>query len=433
MKMFLLLFIVFASSPLFAKGIGASKALGLQECYELAVMKSESLGMKESEIKIQEALYWQAISTAFPQIHARVTPTWEDQSYTPNINRSNSSTASSSRKIPTMDSLEGKVTVAQPLFRGFREFSAAGAAKESQAAKGFEWKRAREVLYEEVAGAFYQWIQYEEDLKLILDLQQTLMNRVAEMQRRVNLGKSRPSELISVQSDLAESRVNEQQTRALFQATQELLAFLTGVPSRDLQIKKNDQKWNVRLLEDYLKEIDYRPDYLATLAVERAGRKKVAVVQAEHLPSIDLSADYSLIQEPRTKGDWKVLLTIDLPIFEGGIVEARIKEQKALLRQSQLQIERLKRSADQEIRTLFSNFNSSSLERIRLHEWVALAEENYTLQKQDYEKGVVSQLEVMDALKRRTEAKRRYSSLAQENQLDWVKLHVASGISASNQ
>ena len=394
-------------------------------------MKSESLGMKESEIKIQEALYWQAISTAFPQIHARVTPTWEDQSYTPNMNRSNSSSVSSSRKIPTMDSCEGKVTVAQPLFRGFREFSAAGAAKENQAAKGFEWKRAREVLYEEVAGAFYQWIQYEEDLKLILDLQQTLMNRVAEMQRRVNLGKSRPSELISVQSDLAESRVNEQQTRALFQATQELLAFLTGVPSKEIQIKKNDQKWNVRLLEDYLKEIDYRPDYLATLAAERGARKKVAVVQAEHLPSIDLSADYSLIQEPRSKGDWKVLLTMDLPIFEGGIVEARIKEQKALLRQNQLQIERLKREADQEIRTRFSNFNFSSLERIRLQEWVELSEKNYSLLKQDYEKGVVSQLEVMDALKRWTEAKRRYSSLALENQLDWIKLHVAAGISPS--
>lgn len=412
----------------------AGKAIGLQECYELAVMKSESLGMKESEIKIQEALYWQAISTAFPQVHVRATPTWEDQSYVQNLNRSTSSGSSSSfsKKVPTMDTFEGKVTVAQPLFRGFREFSAAGAAKESQSAKSLEWKRGREVLYEEVATAYYQWIQYEEDLNLILELENTLFNRVEEMERRVSLGKSRPSELISVKADLAETRVHEQQTRSLFNATKELLAFLTGVPSKELILRRQDRTWDSGSLESYLKEIEYRPDYLASLADERASRKKVSVVQAEHLPSIDLNADYGLAQEPRTKGDWKVLLTMDLPLFEGGLVEARIKEQKALLRQSQLRIELLKRSADQEIRTRFSNFNSSSLERVRLHEWVGLAEENYHLQKMDYEKGVVSQLEVIDALRKWTESKREYSRLVQENQLDWVKLHVAVGNPTEN-
>lgn len=417
-------------SFLFSLPTGGPQIVGLQECYELAVMKSETLGMKASEIKVQEALYWQAISTAFPQIHAKATPTWEDQSYGQNLSRSNSSLSTASRKVPTMDSWEGKITVAQPIFRGFREFSAASAAKEGQTAKGFELKRSREVLYEEVAGAFYQWIQYEEDLKLILELQTTLSQRVTEMENRVKLGKSRPSELIAVRSDLAESRVNEQQTRALFQATKEILAFLIALPSRDIQIKKSEPQWDVRFLEDYLKEIEYRPDYLAALAEERAARKKVDVVRAEHLPTVDLSADYSLRQEPRTKGDWKVLLTMDLPIFEGGIVEARIKEQKALLQQNQLQIERLKRTVDQEIRTRFSNFNYSSLERIRLHEWVALAEENYLLQKNDYEKGVASQLEVIDSLRKWTEAKRRYSALVQENQFNWVRLHVAGGLSS---
>jgi outer membrane protein len=423
------IFLIVGGSSLFSATLESNKPLGLQECYELAVMKSESLGMKESEIKIQEALYWQAISTAFPQIHATATPTWQDQSYTPNINRNSNSSgnSSSSKKVPTMDSFEGKITVAQPLFKGFREFSAAGAAKETQAAKGFELRRSRELLYEEVASAFFQTIQYEGDLNLIRDLEKTLEDRVAEVDRWVKIGRSRPSELVSVKSELAESRANEQQTRALLQATKELLAYLTGVPSTQLRLLVKPEKWNSDSLEAYLKEVEYRPDYLAALSDERASRKKVSVAQADHLPSADVSADYSWIQEPRTAGDWKVMLTLDLPLFEGGLIDARIKEQKALLRQNQLRIEQLKRSADQEIRTRFSNFNASSLERVRLKEWVALAEENYSLQKIDYEKGVVSQLEVMSALQKWTEAKRRYWSLSQENQLDWIKLHVAAG------
>ena len=41
----------------------------LQTCYELALLRSETLGMKEDDIRIAQARYWQAVGGILPKVH----------------------------------------------------------------------------------------------------------------------------------------------------------------------------------------------------------------------------------------------------------------------------------------------------------------------------------------------------------------------------
>jgi hypothetical protein len=43
--------------------------LNLQTCYELAVIRSETLRIKDADIRVAQARYWQAVGTALPKVH----------------------------------------------------------------------------------------------------------------------------------------------------------------------------------------------------------------------------------------------------------------------------------------------------------------------------------------------------------------------------
>ncbi len=408
--------------------VAETRKLDLQDCYVLALAHQESLGMKAADAKVAEAQFWQTVSGSLPKIHAIGTETWSDPK---GVNQSSSGSnfsSSNNSRNKSMDSFEGKLQMSQPLFHGFRDFYGAAAQKSTIQAREQDLRWARRTLYLDVASAFYQVELYEGDLRLLEEQEKTLIDRASELERRVKLGKSRRSEQLSAQTDLAEIRVVLQQTKGTLGASRELLAFLTGVPSKQLQVEESKIKTVSDSLEVFLREAKGRPDLLAAQAETDGSKKILSASKAEHLPGVDVTGSYSLKELPsQNDGDWTVALTMDLPLFDGGLIEARVREKKALVQKSELNLRMLQRTADREVRTRFNDFSTSSIELNRAREWVATARENYQVQQQDYERGVVGYLEVLDSLRRLSDARRKALSTELENRLNWVELHVAAG------
>ena len=57
--------------------------------------------------------------------------------------------------------------------------------------------------------------------------------RVDDLKDRVNLGRSRPSELLQAQTDLANAKVTYESQRGSLNAAKETVAFYTGIPARE--------------------------------------------------------------------------------------------------------------------------------------------------------------------------------------------------------
>lgn len=394
----------------------------LATCYELAILRSETLGMKEEDVRVAEARYWQAVGGILPQVHSITQESIQDSSGLEGASSASKSVGYGKDRFST------RINATQPLFRGFKEFNVAAAARADTESRRQAAKRFRQTLYRDVADVFYQVLMIEGDLRILGEVDASLSDRIAELEKRVLLGKSRSSELLSAQTDLANTRVLTERANGLLGASRELLAFLTGVKSGSLPLKDTQKVPAAAALEAFLARTGERPDLLEAIATERTNARLLSAAKGEFWPSISVEGNYNLSQHPDSPIDWDLTLTCDLPIFDGGIIAAKVREQQARLRASTLSLDQVRRDAEREVRTAYNNFISTSAQWLRLEESCRTSERNYDLQKEDYRRGVSSNLDVLTALRQMHEARRARYDAEMEMRANLVRLHVAAGL-----
>jgi len=126
----------------------AVRVLTLQDCYTLALTRSETLAISREEIKIAEAQYWQAVSALFPQISFSLSERIQ--------NSAGSSISGGGDSGGRRDRIEGRLSFTQTLFSGFREFNTAASLQALKRSQTEQLKRDRQLLYLDGATLFYQ-------------------------------------------------------------------------------------------------------------------------------------------------------------------------------------------------------------------------------------------------------------------------------------
>jgi outer membrane protein len=401
--------------------------LDLERCYELSLLRMETVGLSEQDIRVAQARYWQAVGAALPSLKiVGEQAIYNDRAASFGVNSNTGPGGFNIDNTPR----NARVNLKVPLFSGLRDLEVAKAARAGIAGARQTRARLLQSLYLDVAEAFYSVLQYEDDLAILGDIEKTLTDRVTDQERRVRLGKSRDSELIQARNALAQARVSFERTRGLLGSSRELLLFYVGIPAEQLVLRDTAPPPPNRVtLADYLDKTAGRPDLLAAIEAGRAARAQLSAAKGEHWPKISFEGNYYAYDSDNIQtGEWNGFLTVEIPIFDGGSIEARVDENKALFYQSQLDLSKLEREAVRDVRTAWNNFNSTVSELTRLEEAVATAQANYQAQLADYDLGVVNNLDVLDALRALHDTRRDYATARVTTRLNLIKLHVAAGM-----
>jgi outer membrane protein len=396
-----------------------SKFYTVYDLYRIAQQRSEALQITREEIKAAEARYWQAVSAILPQV---------DFTYNAELRSRVGSGGEDSSGNRSRDSSGGRFRATQQIFSGFREFNLVGAGKAEARALGYDWERARQVLYLDVSNVYYQILNNERDLAVLEQLSGALTERDKELDRRVGLGRSRKGDLLAGRTELAQVLVAKEQVKGLREAAKELLAYLTGIPAAQLQVADPGDFPAAPQLQAYLAHKLNRPDLLAGLQRGKASERVVAARTGEYFPTVSVEGNYYTLEAPRGDQDWNVFLTVSVPIFEGGLTTARVQESRANLRAVRLDLQRLERLADNEIRTAYVRFTAATAQLFRLREADAAAVENYRVQQEDYRIGRASNLDVLSALTQLQQVRRQLVAVDVEARAALAELQVAAGI-----
>lgn len=402
-------------------------AFDLKTCYELALLRSETIGMSDADIRVAEARFWQAVAEAMPKV--KVTGNqyfFADQSSGQDIIPFGGGDSPGFTSQGT-ESRDARINVRVPLFSGLSDIFAGRARDAERKASRLTKARELQKLYLDTAESFYQLIAYQDDLKLLENIAQTLNARVKDLEKRVRLGKSRGSELLAAQTDLADARVAIEKTRGMLGASRELLSFYIGIPSAQIALRDTTPNPQAKDIEEYLRLSGQRPDILSAVQSERAARDAVTAQRGQHLPQIRAEGDYLFYSEPGGQREWTAFITVDIPIFEGGMIEAKVNERKAIYTKSQLDQARLKRVANREVKTQYNNFNATIAELLRLQEAEKTAIDNYRAQQSDYNLGIVTNLDVLQSFRQLVEIQRRLVDANINAKLNLIRLHVAAG------
>ncbi len=318
------------------------------------------------------------------------------------------------------------VSADQPLFRGFSDFAAVHAAKDFIKSQEQARQWAGMQLYSDVAGAFYTRLAVQKDLNVLdneLDLYQ---QRIKELQDRLAIGRSRPTEVLTIQSAQAILRAQAEQVFGQLDVAKEVLAFLTGLDA-DIPLDDTDGvPLSIGTLDAYESQVNARPDIMAAQKNVDASKSNVSVARGAYLPSVDLISNY-YAQRPdqETKANWDVEIAVTLPIFTGGITSSKVKTAESQKRQSEIQLSQVQRLALEDIRSLRHNLKADLAQLSALQEAFNVSEENYKANVKDYELNLVTNLDVLQALTSYQDTQRSLEKIRYQAKIDYNQLEAS--------
>ncbi|MBR31664.1 MAG: hypothetical protein CMN77_10125 [Spirochaetaceae bacterium] len=435
--------ILFALAILLPAAVRAEQPSGLtlNDIYLKVLKRSEQDQIQQQDLAIAEARYKQSLSSYYPEIFLFGRKTYNDRyddqdneqlqaliRQQQNQNSTTSSTTTTGTTARVNDPYQVGAGFRWPIFSGFQTYHESRARDAERISSRYNRQRFRELLFRDVGEVYFQVLEYRKTIQILQEEQAALRGRIGELARRVNIGRSSQGELLAAQSEYSSSRIELERIKGLEATSLELLAFLMAVPAEEIVLADPGELPSQDSLTAYLEKVEDRKDLRAAMKSLEAERSRMQVEEGGHYPQANVEGSYYASQKPDYGRDWGITLSIEIPIFQGGNTYYSVKESRAQVRKSELQLEALKRSASYEIRSAYVDYINSLSRLALLRESVQISRATYYVQVRDYRLGIVTNLEVLNALRGFHAARRELTRMEMLVRMNEIRLHVAAGM-----
>ena len=142
-----------------------------------------------------------------------------------------------------------------------------------------------------------------------------------------------------------------------------------------------------------------RPELLAEQARAAAARQTGSAIRAERLPRLELAGDYGVNgpTAPRAIATRDITLQVSVPILDGFRREARLDEQDAVVRESQVREADLRRQIAAEVDAALLDLASAQAQQAVAREQLRLAESELSQSRERFTAGVAGNIDVITA------------------------------------
>jgi outer membrane protein TolC len=142
-----------------------------------------------------------------------------------------------------------------------------------------------------------------------------------------------------------------------------------------------------------------RPELRAELARAAAARQTGSAIRAERLPRLQLAGDYGVNGKtvPNAIATRDITVQVSVPILDGFRREARLSEQDAVVRESQVREADLRRQIAAEVDAALLDLGSAEAQRVVAREQLRLAESELAQARERFKAGVAGNIDVITA------------------------------------
>ncbi len=364
--------------------------LNLFNVFALSIRHNNPLMVKKEEITIARARKDQAFGSFLPRISLKGALNYPEQ------NR--------------YSSLRSSVYLyaRQSIITGLNEISAYRGYRSEIKQRKCELSQYINLLLNDVSMNFYRVSIIMTNLKSKKHILGLYHNVLRELKRRVALGRSRRSEVLRINSEIYSLQSVIKGYETDLASARLSLASLTGIPVNAVLVTGHTLKDPVDPGTTLKKIIDKRWDVRAAREAVKAADNRVLAARGQHLPSIYLEGAYMLHTEKRSGKDYYASLGAELPLFSGGMVNARIREEKSALKQAELKLAETVKNAGRNITDAYQTWNNSRGEMEAYRLAYVSAEKNYNVIMHEYRLNLVTIIDVFNALTTLSSAKQEY-------------------------
>jgi outer membrane protein len=263
-----------------------------------------------------------------------------------------------------------------------------------------------------------------------VELAQALL-KLAQDQR--NAGIATGVDVTRAQTRLAEQQVNLVQAQTASEQARLNLQRVTGLPLG-----------SSLSLTDHLRfEEGPMPAVATAVAQAQQDRREIQVIQeqkrisefelkamrAEYMPSLEVVGNYGSSGITPSLSDIptrSIAVQVNVPIFNGGLTRGRVTVATSRLRQSELELSRIRNDVEEDVRVAITTLNTAAAQVRAADESVTLAQRELEMARDRFRAGVGDNLEVVSAQTSLAQAtQQQVSALAQHNA---ARLNLAAAL-----
>lgn len=420
----------------------AKKEITLFDAFALAVLRTERMAIEgENSIQAYERKL-QAVESFLPYFSLRANKVFP---------------APDSRYISLARSAVS-LYLRQPIITGLKEVSQIKAAWSDRKIQEYRLYNSSSQLLMDVGAAYYSVLLVERDLKNneeLLILYQKMLN---EIRRRVDIGRSRQSEILRTNAQIYALQAHIKSLRTSLDHAKLVFATLTGIESEYTLADSANLREPAFTPQDTAKIVETRWDVKAAKEQVEFSKSGVLYAYGTHLPNAYLEGSYVLYQEALYKSDKNKQMTqlalssnpfmsmatsrlnngnptktrdyyfsigAELPILGGDITFAKVREANSKKRQADLSYSQAIRFARQDIVDSYQTWESSKVELEAYRKALASSEQNYQVVSGEYRMNQVTILDVLTALTALQSARDDYERSLLQMKLNRMRLGVA--------
>jgi outer membrane protein TolC len=176
-----------------------------------------------------------------------------------------------------------------------------------------------------------------------------------------------------------------------------------------------------------------RPDLLAAEQQLKAAELQKKSAEAERLPTVGISGDYGVIgtRPDNAFSTWTVNAGLKVPIFQGGKIEADIRQASALLAQRKAQRDDLKGRIEQDVADAVLDVTAAGEQVEVARATLDYAQQTLTQSQDRFSAGVTNNIEVIQAQEALANANQQYIGSLYAHNI--AKVLLARAVGAAEQ
>ncbi len=315
----------------------------------------------------------------------------------------------------------------QNIFTGLTEYARFKSA-------GYEQKMRKSIflyisgrLLLDTSRDFYSALQLEQSIKNREDMLQLYKGISLELKRRARLGRAKNSEVLLTESQMQKIEAEILSLKNDLNRVRLSLLNLSGIKTEtdledSLVLPAPDTG-----LEEMLDNLSLRPEVIAAGYEVEMARQNLMEAKGGHLPSAYLEGSYNLYNKNKNARDYSASLGVELPIFNGGITRARVKENESKLRQAELNLSAIQGDAVNEITDAWESWESSASQVRAYREALTMAEKSYNAVMKEYRLNLTGIIDVFNSLKELQSGQDEYQRRRLQHTVNRIRLGVACG------
>lgn len=396
----------------------------LEDLYRIGMQKSEKIRISGENVEIADAGKTKALSALLPRATAFGT-------YTNYTDEKRNATGSLTQ--PDTQSAWG-MRIDESLSLGGREFISYSLSKDSVEKNRYDFRSFQEEFLLAVSLAYFEFMKARKGLE-IADSNVERLTKYREAARtRLKAGEITKTTVLRAEGELSGALSEQIKARNAYESARVFLARLVGI-ERDFQIREVPVTERDTAELEALKNraLKTRPDVKSAETQVRIAEKQIDVTRGSYWPTLNVAGVYtSTEQSPETasynRESTYGAVTINFPFFEGGLRHAEVRESQAKYRQAEFQYRDFVKSVNVEVENTWLDLVAQKGIFKSAQDQLAYAEDNIRAVAKQFEFGLASSLDVIDANNLLISAQKLMADATYNYQFFILRLQRVTGI-----